>query len=187
MAVAWDMGTRQWKGPGEPLAQPARHARRTRASGGRSAQRSAPGASASGPRRTPPPARGGDGKREVPGQSAWGDKWKISHGIRNCFATGDPPVERLLRNRNGSISRNFLHISIKLTLGRGGQWGPRMGDRGGNGERGGSMAGSEQAEAGLSHRDLLPRGLAATGRLSSQACRPPPARPGTASGRRGCS
>lgn len=92
----------------------------TRASGGRSAQRSAPGASASGPRRTPPPARGGDGKREVPGQSAWGDKWKISHGIRNCFATGDPPVERLLRNRNGSISRNFLHISIKLTLGRGG-------------------------------------------------------------------
>lgn len=84
----------------------------------------------SGPRKTPPLTRDGDSKGASAGTLCLGDKWKISNRFQILFATGDRPVERLLRQRNGSISRNFfLHFSIKLTLGRGQRgalhWGQR--------------------------------------------------------------
>jgi len=71
------------------------------------------------PQEDPPPTRDGDGKGAGARTLCLGDKWKISNRFQILFATGDRPAERLLRERNGSISRNFLHFSIKLTLGRG--------------------------------------------------------------------
>lgn len=69
-------------------------------------------------------------REEVPGHSAWGDKWKISNKVQIFFATGDLPVERLLQNRNGSISRKLLALQHQTHLGKkramgGWHWGQR--------------------------------------------------------------
>lgn len=120
------MGLKRTKGTGEPLEQPTLHARHVHSSQG-----SGPaGPHTPGPRVLPrqPPRKAHLRpevemvREEVLGHPAWGDKWKISNRVQIFFATRTPLAGRLLGNRNGSISRNFLHFSIKLTLGRKGQW-----------------------------------------------------------------
>lgn len=117
----------------------------------------------------------GDGCRHP----AWGESGKSATESR-CFAQGSP-VGRSLPSRNGSISRNSLHISFKLTRGGGGGWQ----GTGEGGKRGGPGGGSEQVLA--SPTTILLPGAGATCPLCSQACLPRSERPGTGPGRPGCS
>lgn len=132
------------------------------------------------PGRAHPCPEGETAREEAQGHSAWDYKGKISCAVLISFATGHLPVGRLLGNTNGSISRNFLHVSSKLTLGGGGKGqgaGPALGQ--GRRGKGGGLS--------LWPPTCLPPGLLATCPPRSRACPPPSGQPGTASGLPGCS
>lgn len=158
-------------GPGRPPRQPTLHARHVHVACVLLCQT---------PERAHPCPEGETAREEAQGHSAWDYKGKISCAVLISFATGHPPVGRLLRNTNGNISRNFLHVSSKLTLGRRGQ-------RAGGG--GPALGTEEEREGGrpLPAATCLPPGLLATCPPRSRACPPPSGRPGTASGLPGCS
>lgn len=98
-----------------------------------------------------------------------------------------PTCWRIASGQKRQHRKNFLHFSIKLTLGRRGQGRGSRGGRRRKGQGGASRGGSEQAAAGLSPRDALSPGLAATCPRRPGACPPLSGRPGTASGPPGCS
>lgn len=156
-------------GPGRPPRQPTLHARHVHAACILLCQP---------PGRAHPCPEGKMAREEARGHAAWYEG-KISRVDPISFATGHLPVGRLLRNTNGSISRNFLRVSSKLTLGRRGQ---RAG--------GGPALGTEEEREGgrpLPVAMCLSLGLLATCPPRSRACPPPSGRPGTASGLPGCS
>lgn len=130
------------------MAQPTLHARHMCSPAG--LQGTGPESPAAGPG-TPTSDLRRDSKGASAGTLCWGDKREIGNRVPIFFATGDPPVESSLQNRNGGISTHFLHFSIKLTLGEEGNEGFAVGTEG-HGKRGDS-GGSEQAAAGLSHGD----------------------------------
>lgn len=165
MVLAWDPGKLPWhwrgrQGRGKAPGQPAPHARHSRRPHRRSAQ---PRGATQGPwgphlRLETEMARG-----QARGHSAWGGKWTSATGFRLALHRGSP-AGRLLHYRSGSISRDFLHVSITLSLGRGGRGGLRQGQRR-EWEEGRVQGGSAHAAAGLSHRDAPAHG--ASGYLSS--------------------
>lgn len=158
-------------GTGQPPRQPTFHARHVHVACVLLCQT---------PGRAHPCPEGETAREEAQGHSAWDYKGKISCAVLISFATGHLPVGRLLRNTNGSISRNFLHVSSKLTLGGGGKGqgaGPALGQ--GRRGKGGGLS--------LWPPMCLPPGLLATCPPRSRACPPPSGQPGTASGLPGCS
>lgn len=139
----------------------------------------APGARPSENSASHPRGRRQGDKCQLP---AWGERVRVDSQQQGsaCFAQGSP-AGRLLLNRNGSVSRNSLHVSIKLTReeGRGACRGQESGKGEGLGE-------------GVSRCWPLPPrssflGAGATCCLCSQACRPRSERPGTGPVRPVCS
>lgn len=141
------------------LAQPTLHARHGHSSCCWAMRHVDPhGALVSGPRKTPPPTREGGGKGASAGTLCLGGKWKVSNRFQILFATGGQPVERLLRERNGSISRNFLHFSVKLTLGRGQRGASALGTKEKLGRRAIPGEGVSRQQLTSPHETFLARG-----------------------------
>lgn len=139
------------------------------------------------PRKSPPPTRGGDGRGGSAGTVRLGRQEENQRRASGFLRHRDRPVGGLLRGRNGSIARTSCTSASNSPWEGEGRGGARVGDAGGRGRGGASRGGSEQAAAGLSPRDALSPGLAATCPRRPGACPPLSGRPGTASGPPGCS